>query len=214
MVFEATEAMCKLNNEPAPVTVRVNRQRVTVEEMMERLAEVDVVATRSELSADGLIIESGNVHATAFIDMGLLSIQDESSMIVADALQAGKMERVLDACAAPGGKAMHTAERMDGGTLVALDLHPHKAKLIERQAKRLHIDGVTALALDARQAGTNLNRRASTGFYSTSHVRDSVSSVASLISNGRKTSPPSLDCRKSNVKSLTPSCHCLNEVVR
>ncbi|MFN3366495.1 MULTISPECIES: 16S rRNA (cytosine(967)-C(5))-methyltransferase RsmB [Exiguobacterium] len=150
---EATEAMCKLNNEPAPVTVRVNRQRVTVDEMIERLAEVDVVATRSELSADGLVIESGNVHATAFIDMGLLSIQDESSMIVADALQAAKTERVLDACAAPGGKAMHTAERMDGGTLVALDLHPHKAKLIERQAKRLHIDGVTALALDARQAG-------------------------------------------------------------
>ncbi|MCC5893089.1 16S rRNA (cytosine(967)-C(5))-methyltransferase RsmB [Exiguobacterium sp.] len=150
---EATEAMCKLNNEPAPVTVRVNRKRASVAEMIERLADVGVVAIPSALSADGLVIESGNVHQTSFIDMGLLSIQDESSMIVADALDAQASSHVLDACAAPGGKAMHTAERMDGGTLVALDLHPHKAKLIERQAKRLHIDGVTALALDARGAG-------------------------------------------------------------
>ncbi|TCI71941.1 16S rRNA (cytosine(967)-C(5))-methyltransferase RsmB [Exiguobacterium sp. SH0S7] len=156
--IEATEAMCKLNNEPAPVTVRVNRKQITVDDMIERLAESGVQASRSELSSDGLVIESGNVHTTPFIDAGLLSIQDESSMIVADALSAEKTERVLDACAAPGGKAMHTAERMDGGTLVALDLHPHKAKLIERQVKRLQIDGVTALALDARDAGDEFER--------------------------------------------------------
>lgn len=150
---EETEAMCKLNNEPAPVTVRVNRKQTSIDEMISQLADMGVLATRSELSEDGLVIESGNVHATPFIDSGLLSIQDESSMIVADALGVNKDEHILDACAAPGGKAMHTAERMDGGTLVALDLHPHKAKLIERQAKRLQIDGVTALALDARKAG-------------------------------------------------------------
>ncbi|MCT4782766.1 MULTISPECIES: 16S rRNA (cytosine(967)-C(5))-methyltransferase RsmB [Exiguobacterium] len=155
---EATETMCKLNNEPAPVTVRVNRKQTTVEAMMNRLADEGVLTSRSELSVDGLVIESGNVHATSFIEEGLLSVQDESSMLVADAIGVDANDDVLDACAAPGGKAMHTAERMDGGSLTALDLHPHKAKLIERQAKRLHIDGVTALALDARSAGDKFER--------------------------------------------------------
>lgn len=150
---EATEAMCKINNEPAPVTVRVNRKQATVEEMMNRLAEEGVMTSRSELSVDGLVVESGNVHSTSFIEDGYLSVQDESSMLVADAVGVNPDDRVLDACAAPGGKAMHTAERMKDGTLTALDLHPHKAKLIDQQAKRLHIDGVTALALDARLAG-------------------------------------------------------------
>lgn len=150
---EETEAMCALNNTPAPVTVRVNRTKWTVEEAIERLAEHGIEAVPSVLSADGLVIEKGNVHATDLVDNGWLSIQDESSMIVADALNAQNGEVVLDACAAPGGKAMHTAERMNGGTLYALDLHAHKAKLIEGQALRLQLDGVTALALDARKAG-------------------------------------------------------------
>lgn len=149
---EATEAMCRLNNEAAPVTIRVNQKRTNVEAMMQQLADAGVMTTRSVLSRDGLVVESGNVHTTPFIEQGLISIQDESSMLVADALAVAADEAILDACAAPGGKAMHTAERMQSGSLTALDLHPHKAKLIEQQAKRLHIDGVTALALDARRA--------------------------------------------------------------
>ncbi|MGA9467142.1 MAG: 16S rRNA (cytosine(967)-C(5))-methyltransferase RsmB [Exiguobacterium marinum] len=155
---ETAEAICQLNNEPAPVTVRVNRKRITVDEMMNKLADAGVLTSRSELSIDGLVVESGNVHSTSFIEEGLLSIQDESSMIVADALGVSTNDHILDACAAPGGKAMHTAERMENGSLTALDLHPHKAKLIDQQAKRLHINGVTALALDARLAGERFER--------------------------------------------------------
>lgn len=74
-------------------------------------------------------------------------------MLVARALGAETSDHVLDSCAAPGGKAMHIAEGLTTGTLQALDLHPHKIKLIEQQATRLGLTTVQAEALDARKAG-------------------------------------------------------------
>ena len=70
--------------------------------------------------------------------MVYLTIQDESSMIVAIALGVKENEIVLDACAAPGGKSTHIAEKLNKtGQVISLDLHEHKVKLIRENASRL-----------------------------------------------------------------------------
>lgn len=81
-----------------------------------------------------------------------LSIQDESSMLVARALEPDEGDVVLDSCAAPGGKTTHIAERLKGtGQVMSLDLHAHKVRLIKQQAERLGLGNVETKALDARK---------------------------------------------------------------
>ena len=76
----------------------------TVEEAVALLADEGIEAKRGELSEDAIQIERGNVAHTEAFKKGFLSIQDESSMLVARALEANKGDTVLDSCAAPGGK--------------------------------------------------------------------------------------------------------------
>lgn len=83
---------------------------------------------------------------------GFLSIQDESSMLVARALEPDEGDVILDSCAAPGGKTTHIAERLKGtGQVMSLDLHAHKVRLIKQQAERLGLENVETKALDARK---------------------------------------------------------------
>ena len=81
---------------------------------------------------------------------GRFSIQSESSMFAALALAVRPGMQVLDVCAAPGGKTCYLAERMNGtGRVQSWDLHPHRVKLIEAQARRLGLDNVRPMARDA-----------------------------------------------------------------
>jgi 16S rRNA (cytosine967-C5)-methyltransferase len=101
----------------------------------------------------------GNLALTEAFSKGLLTIQDESSMLVARALNPQEGERVLDACAAPGGKSTHIAERMKGtGTVHSLDLHEHKVKLIKQQADRLQLENIFPEALDTRLAANRFEK--------------------------------------------------------
>lgn len=65
-----------------------------------------------------------------------MTIQDETSQLVAPQLDLTGSERVLDACAAPGGKTTHIAQYLDTGHVTACDLYDHKLKLIEDNAER------------------------------------------------------------------------------
>lgn len=152
--IDAARKMCEVNMLPPVPTARVNVSKTTVEEALVRLKEEGVEARRGELAEDAILIEKGNVaHTRAFQD-GFLSIQDESSMLVARALGPEQGDDVLDSCAAPGGKTTHIAERLHGtGRVLSLDLHPHKVKLIRQQADRLGLANVDTKAMDARKVG-------------------------------------------------------------
>ncbi len=120
-----------------------------------KLAEIQAAtgAKRSLLSPVGLVKESGYFAGTKYFEDGDLTIQDESSQLVAPTLKLQGQEQVLDACAAPGGKTAHLASYLTTGQVTALDLYDHKLKLIEENARRLHVaDRVTTRKLDARQA--------------------------------------------------------------
>lgn len=150
--MEIAEKMCEVNLLPPVAAARVNVSQASIEEVLTTLKEEGIEAKRGDLSEDAIQIEKGNVAHTEAFKEGLLSIQDESSMLVARALSPEEGDVILDSCAAPGGKTTHIAERLQGtGKVISLDLHPHKVRLIEQQAKRLQLQNVETKALDARK---------------------------------------------------------------
>lgn len=152
--YEETEKMCEANLMPPSQTARVNLMKTTVDDVYHNLTDKGIMVERGDISEDAIKGMKGNLAVTDSFKEGYLSIQDESSMLVAKVLNPQEGERVLDACAAPGGKSTHIAERMKGtGTVHSLDLHEHKVKLIQQQADRLDLQNIFPQALDSRLAG-------------------------------------------------------------
>lgn len=153
--YEKTKQICEINSVPPFVTARVN-QTICQDrnEVIKRLAEEGVTAEVGDLSADAIKIIKGHLPSTKLYKEGWLTIQDESSMLVARALDPNSSDKVLDSCAAPGGKTTHLAEIMNGeGEIIALDLHEHKVSLINEQATRLKLRNIQTKAKDSRKAG-------------------------------------------------------------
>ena len=97
-----------------------------------------------------LIENGGNLADTDGYRRGLFSIQGQSAMLAAQAVEAKAGMQILDACAAPGGKTCLMAERMRGaGRVFAWDVHEHRVQLIRAAARRLGLDNVRAAVYDA-----------------------------------------------------------------
>ena len=109
-------------------------------------------ASDSILSNTGLVKEQGYFAGHHLFAEGAITIQDESSQLVAPTLHLQGEEKVLDACAAPGGKTVHIASYLTTGQVTALDLYDHKLNLIQENAERLGVaDRVRTEKLDARK---------------------------------------------------------------
>lgn len=150
--LQRTEEILAANNRPSPITIRINPLKTTREEVLSLLTQKGMKGAPSEIAPQGIrIFEGGNPAGTEEFELGLFTVQDESSMLVATLLQPKAGERVLDACAAPGGKSTHIAELMgDQGEVVANDIHPHKGALIRRQKERLQLTSIRVETGDAR----------------------------------------------------------------
>lgn len=148
---EQAERIAAANNAPPRVSVRVNRLKTSREALLRQLNQAGMEAVPSEVSPDGVIITSGgNAAHTAAYKEGLCTVQDESSMLVAAMANPKPNMRVLDCCAAPGGKTTHLAELMgDRGEVIACDIHPHKIDLIQANASRLGLASIRPIAADA-----------------------------------------------------------------
>ena len=117
------------------------------EEIKERLQASD-----SLLASTALVKENGYVAGSDYFKQGKLTIQDETSQLVAPALEIQASDQVLDACAAPGGKTVHMASYLIDGKITALDLYNHKLLLIQENANRLGVaDKIETKQLDARK---------------------------------------------------------------
>lgn len=156
--YEETEKLGYSLLEPSKVSGRFDTRKITQEEVLEKLISEGINARASEISPSGVVAEKGFLAGSSLFKEGLLTIQDESSMLVAPSMQVEANHQVLDVCAAPGGKTVHIATFLDeaaGGKVTALDIYEHKIKLIEENANRLHIsDAVATKLLDAREVGT------------------------------------------------------------
>ena len=121
---------------------------------LSRKEEIKTVleASDSPLAASGLVKEQGHFAGHDLFLEGAITIQDESSQLVAPTLDLQGDEEVLDACAAPGGKTAHMASYLTSGRVTALDLYDHKLDLIQENAQRLGVaDRVQTQKLDARK---------------------------------------------------------------
>ncbi|WP_245625190.1 16S rRNA (cytosine(967)-C(5))-methyltransferase RsmB [Paenibacillus stellifer] len=148
---ETAEAICRADNEPPAVSVRVNTTMTARDKLLLEMREQGLDAFPSQLSPFGIVVRGGgNLALSDWYRDGVLSIQDESSMLVAEALSPEPGMKVLDCCSAPGGKTSHIAELMeDQGSIVACDLYPHKAELVAQQAERLGLGSIETIAIDA-----------------------------------------------------------------
>ena len=127
--FEHTERWMQFNNQPAPLTLRVNRLRATRDEVQRALDDEDVITEATRYAPDGLVVTSGNPLRRP--GNGTFLVQDEASQLVAVTLDARPGERILDLCASPGGKTVAIAASMrDSGLLVASDVRPKRVALM------------------------------------------------------------------------------------
>lgn len=156
--FETTQNMVLSLLKPSHVSARVTNLDDARDDIMATLKEEGYDVMASPVSPFGIIGEKGFLAGSTPFKEGRLTIQDESSMLVAPALQVAPSHQVLDACAAPGGKTTHIASYLDhhkGGKVMALDIHEHKKALIEENARRIHVDDVVeACVMDARDVKT------------------------------------------------------------
>ncbi len=150
--FDRTAALLASFNHPAPLTVRVNRRRndrAAAAHAIKAQTGVDALPTR--YSPDGLTLSATRV-TTAILrpESGLWQAQDEAAQLVSFLAAPTPGMRVLDACAAPGGKTCHLAELMeDRGSIDALDVHSNKMRDIVDGACRLGLTSITPRAADA-----------------------------------------------------------------
>lgn len=132
----------KVNAAP-PLSLRVNLLKTSKEDLASKL-EGDGFSVKMGTVCDAALFVSGGgsteggIEETTGFKQGLFTVQDEGAMIVSEALGAKPGERVLDMCAAPGGKTTHLAERMENtGEIIACDIHDSRLSLIDSAAKRL-----------------------------------------------------------------------------
>lgn len=145
------EAICALSNEEAPRTIRVNTLLISRDDLAQRLAKNDILTQPVPEVPDALQIIDGPMptDSKAFQE-GLFYIQDPASMLPAAFLDPKPDERVLDLCAAPGGKATHLAALAKGDAfIIAADLEPRRLRRITENVDRLQAPGVAILAADA-----------------------------------------------------------------
>ena len=132
-IFEA------MNRVP-PMTLHANTLVNTREELAALLAEAGIESAPTKSAPHGLRLRASTPYENLLPFEGKFFVQDEASQICAEVLGARKGERVLDACACPGGKSFAIAMCMENeGTLLSCDLHKNKLSLIERGAENLGI---------------------------------------------------------------------------
>ncbi|WP_419888536.1 16S rRNA (cytosine(967)-C(5))-methyltransferase RsmB [Neobacillus niacini] len=152
--YERTKEMCEVNLTAPLQTARVNLTKTSVREVIEDLDEEGFLVEKSPIIPEAIRALKGNLALSRAFKKGLITIQDESSMLAAYALAPSENELILDACAAPGGKTTHIAEKMKlTGGVISLDLHEHKVKLINENAKRLGLGNIRTISMDSRKAG-------------------------------------------------------------
>ena len=144
-------------NATPKVTVRVNASKGEYDEVFERLEEMGYDVEEGYACPEAIIIKGGSsIENNELFREGLITVQDESAMLVSPLLDLNPGDVALDLCAAPGGKTTHIAELLENeGKVYSFDLHENKLSLINENLERLGLNNVEVEAMDA----TKLNSK-------------------------------------------------------
>jgi 16S rRNA (cytosine967-C5)-methyltransferase len=137
----ATEMLCEWNNQPPPIYTRINQLKISCQSFLERYRDARTQLNTYnfvELPSPGSALKSGDCY-----------VQDPSTAIACELLRPQAGEKILDACAAPGGKAGYVAELMRNcGLLVACDREPQRLRLFKENLTRLGVQIVKIVCHD------------------------------------------------------------------
>jgi 16S rRNA (cytosine967-C5)-methyltransferase len=149
---EKASLACEQVSSIPPVTLRVNRLKTTREDLLARLHRAGISAAPTMISPVGIVVErGGSVTALPGFDEGLFYVEDEAGQLIPPLLDARPGDSILDACAAPGGKAIHLAELMcDRGAIYAVDRKGTRLELVQLNCGRLGIHSVRPIVGDVR----------------------------------------------------------------
>lgn len=141
---EQWKEILNANNQKAPMHLRVNALKTTRDAYLDILNKVDITAHPLNVSVDGICLEQAvDVKKLPHFSAGWVSVQDGASQAVVDYLDLQPNQRILDACAAPGGKTGHILERMSAlSALVALDVSAERMQKIAENLERLGLNAV------------------------------------------------------------------------
>jgi 16S rRNA (cytosine967-C5)-methyltransferase len=137
---DQTKLICEYDQRIPPTVVRFSAP-----ENEEMLAGEGIGLEPAALMRNARVVISGDITTTELFRNGHIAIQDEGSQLVAALVGEGK--RILDCCAAPGGKTGALAARLPDAEIFAAELHPHRARLLRRLAPQPNVHVVTADAL-------------------------------------------------------------------
>jgi 16S rRNA (cytosine967-C5)-methyltransferase len=150
--FERAERWMQFNNEPARLTLRVNRLKTTPEALTARLDREDVIVTRGRWAPDALLVTEGRALQSEAAADGSFVVQDEASQLVALLAGPSPGPRVLDTCASPGGKTTAISAAMPNrGLIVACDVRPARVRLLMRAVQATGAINVRVVQADLAQ---------------------------------------------------------------
>jgi len=155
---EAVANLCRSDNAPPPIFIRVNRCRIETEELAKKLKKEGVTFSMYKNRTNVLTINPrAPISSLPSFRAGYLQVQDVSSLAVVELLDPRPGESVADFCAAPGGKACFIAEKMKGrGKLLAADSSGERLKLLRENFARLGVTGAEIIKLNLLKEAARL----------------------------------------------------------
>jgi len=148
--FQQAEHVCRQSMAIPPLTLRTNTLRCSREALIDRVQQEGLTPTRTEVSPFGLTVEKcGPLSTLRVLQEGYCYVEDEAAQLVPFLVDVQPGHRVLDACAAPGGKSTHMAALMNNqGELVAADRSSGRLQTLQENATRLGITNLHTLVTE------------------------------------------------------------------
>ncbi|MGH7852777.1 MAG: 16S rRNA (cytosine(967)-C(5))-methyltransferase RsmB [Candidatus Binatia bacterium] len=152
-------ALMRANNEKPPLILRANALKISQNRLIDRLQSASIEATAASFAPRGILLPAGGViESLPGFAEGLFQVQGEASQLVLSLLSPQPGERILDLCAAPGGKSTYIAELMhDEGETIAVDISARGIEKIKQNVGRLGLRSVRAVRADVSEPSAELD---------------------------------------------------------
>lgn len=158
--FDEAEKLCEANNQRPSLTLRVDRNKISIEEFEKYLESKNIPSKRGKYLDYFLSIRMmSKIYNDEYFQKGYYSIQDESAGLMSELLSPREEDLVLDVCAAPGGKSSHISELMKGrGRIISIDKYLKKVDIMKKNFDRLGMKNILAFHEDIIQPKTDMLR--------------------------------------------------------
>lgn len=154
---DTTQKILETLSKKDKAAIRVNTLKISKIDLRKLLLDEGIMCEDNELADNSLLISnSGDLLKSKSFNKGYFHIEDTAAQLAALALGAQKGEKILDVCAAPGGKTFTIAEIIGDGEIIACDIYEQRLELIKKGANRLGINFINMKMLDGTKYNADL----------------------------------------------------------